>query len=394
LSTSALPQETGLRSFFLGGFECATQRRADGKRLDLLASTRHDAFAAKDYALIREHGMRAARDGMRWHLIEKAPGFYDWSSVAPMAAAAADAEVQVIWDLCHYGYPDGLDIWSSAFPERFARFAKAAAKFLAEQGDEVRYFCPVNEMSFWAWAGGDMGRFNPSARGRGDELKRQLARASIAAVDAIREVDARARFIVAEPSINVAPNGDSEQAIADAANYCEVQYAAHDMLVGRLNPELGGSPDKLDIVGVNFYPDNQWVLGGPPIPLGQYNYRPFREMLKETCERYGRPVIVSEFGAENSARPAWLYYVAQEVAAAREAGARVEGMCFYPVLDYPGWENDRCCDVGLFGDADANGDRCVYAPLAEELRRQRIRFEGELAAANDERVTPLRREAS
>ena len=116
MSFHPLPDAAGLRSFFLAGFECASQRRFDGKRLDLLASTGHDVHAAKDYALIAQHGMRAARDGMRWHMIERAPGFYDFSSVEPMARAASAAGVQVIWDLCHYGYPDGLDIWSPAFP--------------------------------------------------------------------------------------------------------------------------------------------------------------------------------------------------------------------------------------------------------------------------------------
>ncbi len=49
---AAAPQELhalfrpGLfRSFFLGGFECSTQRRADGRRLDLIAATRHDQLA-------------------------------------------------------------------------------------------------------------------------------------------------------------------------------------------------------------------------------------------------------------------------------------------------------------------------------------------------------------
>lgn len=389
-----MPEASGLRSFFMAGFECASQKRADGRRLDLTASTRHDVNAAADYAMAARHGLRAARDGMRWHLIEKTAGFYDWSSVDPMAEAARRTGVQIVWDLCHYGYPDWLDVWSPAFPERFARFAKAAARHLREQSDEVSYFCPVNEMSFWAWAGGDMARFNPCARGKGADLKRQLARAAIASIDAVREVDPRSRFIVAEPSIHVAPNGDSPKAIADAENYRLSQFEAHDMLIGAREPELGGSPDKLDIVGVNFYPDNQWVLGGPPIPLGQYNYRPFREMLAEVSARYGRPVIVSELGAENTARPAWLYYVCQEVAAARSAGARVEAMCLYPVLDYPGWENDRPCEVGLFGATDAEGRRAVCEPLAEELERQRLRFEGELAAANDERASILRREAS
>ncbi|HVI28071.1 beta-glucosidase [Hansschlegelia sp.] len=370
-----MPPTAALRSFFLAGFECAAQKRADGRRLDLLASTGHDVHVRSDYALLAAHGMRAARDGMRWHRIELSPGFYDWSSVAPMAQAAAKAGVQVIWDLCHYGYPDKLDIWSAAFPERFARFAKAATRFLCDQSDDVPYFCPVNEISFWAWAGGDMARFNPTVRRRGAELKRQLVRATIAAIDAVREVEPRARFICAEPSINVFPASHRADDHAAAENYRLSQFEAHDMLIGRVAPELGGSPDKLDIVGLNFYPDNQWVLGGGAIPMGHHDYKPFHEMLAETHHRYGRPVIVSETGAEHSARPAWLNYVAGEVAAAREAGVPVEGLCLYPIIDYPGWENDRLCAVGLFGAADENGRRAVYRPLAEELERQQVRFE-------------------
>ncbi len=53
------------RSFFLGGFECSSHRRADGRRLDLIAATRHDQLAGQDYRLLAEHGIRAARDGVR-----------------------------------------------------------------------------------------------------------------------------------------------------------------------------------------------------------------------------------------------------------------------------------------------------------------------------------------
>ena len=38
------------KSFFLGGFECSNHRRSDGRRLDLLAATGHDRWAAHDYA--------------------------------------------------------------------------------------------------------------------------------------------------------------------------------------------------------------------------------------------------------------------------------------------------------------------------------------------------------
>src|SRR5829696_4970003 len=70
-------------SFFLGGFESSTHRRADGRRLDLLAATRHDRFVVEDYQALAQHGITTVRDSVRWHLIEKSPGRYDWSSVLP-----------------------------------------------------------------------------------------------------------------------------------------------------------------------------------------------------------------------------------------------------------------------------------------------------------------------
>lgn len=394
LTAIDLPETAGLRSFFVAGFECSTHRRADGARLDLIAATRHDRFAAADYARTAAKGLTTARDGLRWHLIERAPGFYDWSSFLPMLRAARAAGVQVIWDLCHYGYPDKLDIWSAQFPERFARFARAAAQVVRDECDEVPTYCPINEMSYWAWAGGDMRMFNPVARGRGAELKRQLARATIAAIDAVRSVDPRARFICAEPGIHVLPNGPAEARAADAEGYRVSQYESHDMLIGAREPELGGSPAMLDIVGVNFYPQNQWVLGGGTVPMGHHDYRPFRDMLAEVAGRYGRPVFVSEAGAEGTARAAWLHYVADEVAAAREGGARVEGVCLYPILDYPGWDNERLCETGLFGPANDDGDRTTYQPLADELARHRPRFESASEDDGSGRVVPLRRGSS
>ncbi|HEY0181154.1 MAG TPA: hypothetical protein VGC30_16185, partial [Dokdonella sp.] len=68
--------------------------------------------------------------------------------------------------------------------------------------------------------------------------------------------------------------------------------------------------------------------------------------------------------------------VADEVARALDAGAPIGGICLYPVLDYPGWTDDRHCETGLLGFADLDGARPVHAPLARELHAQRLRFEG------------------
>lgn len=359
-----------LKSFHMGGFECSTHRRRDGRRLDLLAATGHDRAAEADYRRLAAMGIRTMRDGLRWHLIEKSPGQYDWSSFLPMLRAARKARVQVIWDLCHYGWPDDIDIWTPAFVDRFARFAGAAARLVREESDEVPFYCPVNEISFWAWAGGDEAIFNPMARGRGGELKAQLVRASIAAIEAVWQVDPRARIVHAEPLINIVAD-PARPEDRDHANERRLwQYGAWDMLAGRFCPELGGKPDYLGLLGVNYYSNNQWILNGPTVELGDPLYRPLRDMLAETYERYGRPMLIAETGAEGDFRPAWFRYVASEARAAMAAGVPLEGLCMYPVLHYPGWENERQCETGLLGNLDQHGSRDVYAPLMSEVMRQ------------------------
>lgn len=355
------------RSFFVGGFECSTHRRRDGRRLDLSASTGHAANAAADYRMLAGHGIRTVRDGLRWHLIETAPGRYDWSSFLPMLRAARETGTQVIWDLAHYGWPDDIDIWTPAFVDRFARFAGAAARIVREEGDEVPFYTPVNEISFWAWGGGDVGYINPCTVKRGGELKAILARAAIAAIEAVREVDPRARIVSAEPAIHIIPRSRALDDVRAARDYTLAQFEAQDMIAGRLRPDLGGRPGNVDIVGVNYYEYNQWVDGDLAVGVDHPQYRPLRQMLADVHARYGRPVFVSETGIEGALRPAWARMVTAEVAAARGAGVPVEGICLYPVLDYPGWENDRHCPTGLFGYSRPDGTRPVDGPLADEL---------------------------
>lgn len=370
-------------SVFLGGFECSTHRRPDGRRLDLIAATGHDRAVAADYRRMRRHGIRTVRDGVRWHLIETSPGRYDWSSFLPMLRAARDHGVQVIWDLCHYGWPDDVDIWRPAFIDRFARFARAVAERVRDETDAVPFYCPVNEIAYWSWAGGDMAMMNPCERGRGFELKHQLARAAISGIEAVRDADPRARFVHVDPAIRVAAHPDRPDDRAEAEAYTRCQYQSWDMTAGDFWPGLGGRPELLDVIGVNYYSDNQWFVGGETIPPGSPHHRPFREILADCWRRYRRPILVAETGAEGDARVPWLNHVASEVLAALEAGVPVEGICLYPVLDYPGWTNGRHCEVGLLGYLDAGhpegGHRSVHQPLADELRRWQAVFEGACA---------------
>jgi hypothetical protein len=370
-------------SFFMGGFECSTHRRSDGRRLDLIAGTRHDTLALRDYRQAAEHGIRSIRDGVRWHLVEAEPGRYDWSSLLPLLHAAEEAGSQVIWDLCHYGWPDHIDIWSPGFVEGFAAYAAAFARLHVEETGRPPLLCPVNEIAFFAWAGGDVAIMNPGATGRGDALKRQLVRAALAGAAAVRAAVPGSLVFAIDPIIHLAPRPHADPEIARA--YTAAQYHGWDMLTGRREPELGGSPEAVDAIGVNFYWNNQWLFpdaakpadAGPDwrpsrdaLSIYDPRWRPLREMLAEVHQRYRCPVFLAETSIEGTARPGWFRHVCEEVRAAIEAGVPVEGICLYPILSHAGWDDDRYCPNGLFELEEMDGKRRVDGPLAAELARQ------------------------
>ena len=369
----------------MGGFECATHRRRDRRRLDVLTQTGHDRHCADDYRLLAQAGIRTVRDGLRWHLIERVPGIYDWSSFLPMLRAAHTTGTQVIWDLCHWGVPDWLDLFSEDFVSHFIRFAAAAAALIREERrsaglTDPAFYCVINEISFWAWVGGDMEHFHPFARDRGQELKQQLVRASIGAIRAVRIADASARFVQAEPIINIAvnPHDTTRDLVADteaAFRHTASQFEAWDMLAAIRNPELGGSPDLLDIIGVNYYWNNQWIHQGPHTPPGHPQHRALHTMLHELWQRYRRPIVITETGAEADAAIGWLAYIGAEVRQAQSLGASISGVCLYPVMDYPGWDNERHCRCGLIAAGPDWSARHLRGDLCRELRGQRQLFE-------------------
>ncbi|HXT62595.1 MAG TPA: hypothetical protein VN696_06130 [Pyrinomonadaceae bacterium] len=364
------------KSFFLGGFECSTHRLASGKRLDEIAFTHHDRFAREDYLRLHEQGMRSARDGLRWHLIEASPGRHDFSSALPPLGAALETRTQVIWDLFHYGWPDWLDLFAPRFIDAFAKYARAFARLWREETNEVLFVCPTNEISFFSWAAGDGAVLNPFCNHRGDELKAQLVRANIAACEALWDVDKRTRIAQIDPMINVLPlDPNSDEQVRAAENYRMSQFEAWDMIEGRLKPELGGAPKYLDIIGGNYYVHNQWIFGAGFIEPDNSRYKPLREIIKELYARYERPFFIAETGIEDELRPKWFRYICTEARAAMDAGVELQGVCLYPIVNHPGWIDDRHCHNGLWDYADENGAREIYQPLADELQNQRRLFE-------------------
>ena len=360
-------------SFFQAGFECSSHRRRDGVRLDLIRATGHDKHVLQDYQLCRKLGFGTIRDGLRWHLIEKSSGNYDWSSWLPALEAAERAGVQVIWDLFHYGSPDHVDQAGADFPARFTDFALAAVEVQQSASRRPPLICPMNEINFLSWAVDD-GYFPQVGPERQGWFKHQLVRSAIMATRAVKRRWPDTMVVWAEPLIHIAPHDRRRATVRAAGQNLRGMFEAYDWIMGMAEPELGGDPSLVDVVGWNFYPHNQWYYNGPTIPMGHHEYRPLADMLVEMAERYNKPVMLSETGAEGSGKPSWLHYVCNEVRDALDRGADVRGICWYPITAYPGWDNSRHAETGLLSTIVADGSRHVDERLRAEFEAQRALF--------------------
>ena len=331
-------------------------------------------YAAQDYQRLIDLGIRTIRIAARWHLIEQANGRFEFECLAGILDAAKAAGVEVMLDLLHFGWPDDIDVFSKNFSARFSRFTYELARYLKRHDYGCRIFAPINEISFLSWAGGDRGFINPCATDRGNELKRNLVRGAAVSSEILLNEIPDARLIAPEPLIHIVGDPDIPGDETEAKMYTDAQYQAWDMLSGRLSPELGGKPEYLDILGVNFYDRNQWVHNSEPLSRSDPRYRPLREMLKSVWLRYRRPMFISETGTEDCARAEWFNYVCDEVFAALAERIPVRGICLYPIVNHPGWDDDRHCHNGLFDYANTEGHREIYSPLAEALKAQQQRF--------------------
>ena len=363
------------KSFFFAGFECATGYNARGDWIDQVAATHHDKHAAEDYQRLREVGIFAAREAIRWPLVDRGQGEYDFSSVERFLDSSQACGIEVIWDLFHYGYPDDLDLFSEEFPRRFSNYCHAAASYIASRTSGVCYFTPVNEPSFFAWAGGDVGRFAPHVVGKGVELKRALVRAAIEGIDAIRDAVPGARIVNVDPLCHVVAPEDKPEMQRDAEWFNEhAVFESWDMLAGRKMPELGGSRSHLDIVGINYYWTNQWELGRDERPLAEDDPRRVElgDLVRRVHARYGGDLLITETAHVDDMRPRWLSYVATQTEELLDEGIPLRGVCLYPILGMPEWhEPEKWTQMGLWEltHCEEGLERKVCQPMLEALQK-------------------------
>jgi len=373
------------RSFWQAGYEGADFVTRQGNALSMNNLTGHDERHSEDYRALADFNISTVRESTGWRLIDKSDG-YDFSSVTARMISAKENGIQICWTICHYGWPTDIDFFSQTFIDRFAQLCGALATFLKPWYDEPPVYSPVNEISFTAW-GIAVGLFPVSGEveDKRIEIKRQLVRAAIAACDAIRAADPRARILHCDPIIHLVSPDNTPPALEQTEALRTAQYQAWDMLAGRLEPELGGHPRYLDLIGANYYHDNQWEAETNQRlfwHLGDPRRRRLHEMLKELHDRYRRPVLLAETSHVGSGRGAWINQVVAEVAQAQLAGVEMMGICLYPIIDRPDWEESTAWHRSGLWDITPDNDNpfkrqlnVVYAKALEQSRSRLAHFQ-------------------
>jgi beta-glucosidase/6-phospho-beta-glucosidase/beta-galactosidase len=364
-------------TFFLSGFECSSFLWKDRTRRNLIAETQHDRHCHMDYGLLSKLGIAVAREGIPWPMVDQ-KGCVDLSSIDPFINAMKHHKITPIWDLCHYGYPDDLDVFSEAFAGRFASYCREVALYVSSKMKGPYFFTPVNEITFFSFCGGEWGWVAPYSNSRNDRFRLRIAlcKAAIAAVKSIREVIPEARMIHIDPLVQVvAPRDRPDQEKAAWEETFVDTFLAWDILCGREHPELGGSPEILDIVGANNYSFGQMEYRehGPHQPLSPDDDRVLSlcDLLQRVWDRYKRPIIIGETSGMNEGREDWLRDVMEESLAAVDKGMDLHGICLFPAVDMPDWHTGQYVHNGIFDVSPEGGvlKRVACEPYVAELRR-------------------------
>jgi hypothetical protein len=268
---------------------------------DLLVTTEH-----LPEARMPAHYATAKRHG----LLSARDGLPWRHDPRPRLAVAAAMQMQVIWDLSHFDPPPD--------PATHARTVALAA-----DRSETLWLCPVNEPQLY-----------PAMTGvpKATAIEMALTMARVA-----KDHHPDVCILTTDPITGIG----------------ERQFECTDALVA------GGV---VDVVGVNYYPHTARTA--------------LSRVLLKTWRRYRKPVLVAETSWHDGHphhrkrypgfnKGTWFRHIAGEVAAAVSGGAKIAGICWYPIVDCPPWQRPR--SRGRWSHGLIRGDLSVDEALSAVL---------------------------
>jgi dTDP-4-dehydrorhamnose reductase len=424
-----------------GGIECTVNRVGD-RFQDQFEWSGHPQ-RLQDLDRIAELGIEALRTPVLWERV--APEYADvrnWDYPDASLARLRELGISPIVGLVHHGSgPRYTSLLDDEFPEKLAAHARA----VAERYPWVEAYTPVNEILTTARFSALYGHWHPHTtdeRSFGRALLNE-ARATVLAMEAIRQVNPSARLIQTD-DLGKTHATPPVQYQADLEN--ERRWLGWDLLCGKVAPGSpmwdylvagGTSPEALrwhldhvcppDVLGVNHYISSERFLDhrlehhAPETHGGNGKDRyadvlaarvrhegcvGFEGVLTEAWERYGIPLAVTEchMGCTREEQMRWLVNGWYDAHLVRERGAEIVGFTVWSLTGAFDWnclltQWTGCYEPGVFDLRApeprptalagvirqlARGEEPMHPALAGDGWWQRdIRFEHPPVATND-----------
>jgi hypothetical protein len=115
-------------------------------------------------------------------------------------------------------------------------------------------------------------------------------------------------------------------------------------------------------------------------PLDE-RWKPLNNLIAEVYQRYNKPIVITETSHPKEDRALWINMIAEECAAIINKNIPLLGVCIYPIIDRPDWDDlitwhhSGLWDINI---EKSNLERTLYRPMAEALLRAQIRLQNNL----------------
>jgi dTDP-4-dehydrorhamnose reductase len=390
------------------GPECTVNRVGDRVKDQLPAS----GFAHRidDIDRLASLGVKKVRFPLVWERTETTPGVYEWTWSDERVARLRALKVEPIAGLVHHGSgPQWTHLLDPAFPELLAAYAQR----VAERYPHITLWTPVNEPLTTARFSGLYGVWYPHQHDDTSFVRAFLneMRGTQLAMQAIRKVIPNARLVQTEDLGYIT----SSPGLAYQAEFENLRrWLTFDLLTGEVGPQhglwgylrgCGASEQELlafrenpcppDIVGINSYLTSERHLDArvdlyPPHYVGGNGRDRYADVetvrvsgaiigsfaarLRETSERYGLPVAITEvhLGCSREEQLRWLHQAWRAAETVRGEGHDIRAITCWAAFGSFDWNSlvtrdDGHYEPGLWDVRSEPPRETALAGLAREL---------------------------
>ena len=377
----------------------------------------HDQLDVNGFALEPSHldrlaglGITRLRLPLLWERTETQRGHFCWRWADESLARLATLKVKPIAGLLHHGSGPA---WTNLLDTSFAALLADYAGKVAARYPHISDWTPVNEPLTTARFSGLYGLWYPHRHDDASFVRALLnqVRATVLAMQAVRRIIPHARLVQTEDLGFVT----SSPALAYQARFeNERRWLSFDLLTGQVDREhamwgylrkAGASEHELgalrdepcppDILGINSYITSERHLDEriwnyPPQHVGG-NQRDryvdveavrvngaftggFEARLRETCQRYGRPVAITEvhLGCRRDEQLRWLHQAWRAASQVKSEGHDVRAVTCWATSGTFDWNSlvtrrDGHYEPGLWDLRSTPPRETALAGMARQL---------------------------